>query len=1038
MGHHCKDSKCHSDKNKAGGCTSKPITQCLVTKAKGNLAILKSGKYHLAEDVVGTISIQASNVCLDLCFHTIDANGATSAIVVSQQGEVAPVQTVLPKQLLLKESEKVQALLIKKRNNKKQELVNLEDLLVISPVKLSNKVAKTVIINGKLHHIRISNGTILGSALTGLDINGVDDVTVEDISFVSNSDTSVTVSNSTGVHMLNTQYNGGDGGETAFALFDSNDITVDNFTISNYTSTNSSLVISEFVNNLKLYNGDVVSNIKSNTGNSGSTSLNSNLVTLSYNKDAVMKKVNVNSNTVNNNLPFVKFFIGISLFDCSNCILNELNLNNNVDVFGSGDGIAIFRTLYIRDSDSVVLKNVHSNDNTIEQTISTVRMIEATNVSNLFADTCQINNNYVEAIDFFGEGFNGLWLSTIGDNRVFKAKLINVQSNFNRVASATNDALFFANNIGIRSVYGGLIDSCQASNNTIGSINGNCFGILTNNRSQLTVSNCDTSNNVAELAWGAGMFLQNSGSSPSSMTVKDSRSCFNSGAGIGFDHTDALNLQTSVEVLNCVFSGNGFIPGVEGVVGTSGAIGGRLYYSFNPLSWRNIVIRDCQISGQVSTNGSLAAGINLGPWTISGSGDSPRSENVIIENCQIRDTSAVSVETSQVDTSGVLGTDLDSNYFTLSSTTQNYYVWFNLLDGSSTDPAPGGIGIQVDILSTDQGRDIASVIANTLNGSVFMATLNTGFFSNSLVTIRNQVPGSANNIASGTSGLSVVTLYEGGKVGKGHGIILENSENIKILGCQLLGNQNAGIYLDSKTSEISVLDFGPPYAPAQDATTLDSNYFTLSTTTDEYYVWYNVTDGSSTDPAPPGLIGIQVDILSTDTVYEILDKTASTLSSYNGGTVFDASRQNISLVVTNVVTGEVLSPAANGTTSVSVFIDVVGVNGDLSNAELIENVAIDNEIGYHLPSDAKWSLLRDNSAISRLYGFQQDAPDGFSTTYIGNQAQNSSGLPTSNNYTGALLTSKISLQELSWASGNKAVINGNDSIGARYTNLSSV
>ena len=82
---HCKSNKSQYDKKKVdNGCNSKPITQCLVNKANGNLAILKSGNYHLAEDIRGTISIKSCDVCLDLCCHTLDANGANNAIVIGE------------------------------------------------------------------------------------------------------------------------------------------------------------------------------------------------------------------------------------------------------------------------------------------------------------------------------------------------------------------------------------------------------------------------------------------------------------------------------------------------------------------------------------------------------------------------------------------------------------------------------------------------------------------------------------------------------------------------------------------------------------------------------------------------------------------------------------------------------------------------------------------------------------------------------------------------------------------------------------------
>lgn len=54
-------------------------------------------------------------------------------------------------------------------------------------------------------------------------------------------------------------------------------------------------------------------------------------------------------------------------------------------------------------------------------------------------------------------------------------------------------------------------------------------------------------------------------------------------------------------------------------------------------------------------------------------------------------------------------------YFTFSNTTTNYYVWFTV-DGSGADPAPGGTGILVPLLSTYDVSDCASLIREAVSG----------------------------------------------------------------------------------------------------------------------------------------------------------------------------------------------------------------------------------------------------------------------------------------------------------------------------------
>lgn len=54
-------------------------------------------------------------------------------------------------------------------------------------------------------------------------------------------------------------------------------------------------------------------------------------------------------------------------------------------------------------------------------------------------------------------------------------------------------------------------------------------------------------------------------------------------------------------------------------------------------------------------------------------------------------------------------------YFTLSTTTTNYYVWFKV-NGAGADPVPGGTGIEIDLLSTQNATEVAAIVAETLNG----------------------------------------------------------------------------------------------------------------------------------------------------------------------------------------------------------------------------------------------------------------------------------------------------------------------------------
>lgn len=53
-------------------------------------------------------------------------------------------------------------------------------------------------------------------------------------------------------------------------------------------------------------------------------------------------------------------------------------------------------------------------------------------------------------------------------------------------------------------------------------------------------------------------------------------------------------------------------------------------------------------------------------------------------------------------------------YFTFSSDTTNYYMWFSTGVGE-TDPAPGGTGIEVTLQLTDTAQDVANIVREVMN-----------------------------------------------------------------------------------------------------------------------------------------------------------------------------------------------------------------------------------------------------------------------------------------------------------------------------------
>jgi hypothetical protein len=141
------------------------------------------------------------------------------------------------------------------------------------------------------------------------------------------------------------------------------------------------------------------------------------------------------------------------------------------------------------------------------------------------------------------------------------------------------------------------------------------------------------------------------------------------------------------------------------------------------------------------------------------------------------------------DTSVVTPSSLAGKYFTYNTGSAAYYVWYQV-DGAGSDPAPGGRGILINLLS-------AFDTTNTVMLKSFLA----------------------------------------------------------VTGQQI--------------TRVSVTKAGSLITPG--------SYFNIYTTANQFYVWYKV-GGVGTDPTVLGAIGIEVDILSTDTAVQVASKTQSAIN----------------------------------------------------------------------------------------------------------------------------------------------------------------
>lgn len=111
-----------------------------------------------------------------------------------------------------------------------------------------------------------------------------------------------------------------------------------------------------------------------------------------------------------------------------------------------------------------------------------------------------------------------------------------------------------------------------------------------------------------------------------------------------------------------------------------------------------------------------------------------------------------------VDVAGAVATDLDGTHFLFSTPTTDYYVWFDL-DNGSTDPAVAGrTGIEVDVATGDSEATIVAAIETAVEG----ATAYEGVVDASVVTfVFNTTDSVLNSPADGDSGLGIIAVNTG-------------------------------------------------------------------------------------------------------------------------------------------------------------------------------------------------------------------------------------------------------------------------------------
>jgi len=94
-------------------------------------------------------------------------------------------------------------------------------------------------------------------------------------------------------------------------------------------------------------------------------------------------------------------------------------------------------------------------------------------------------------------------------------------------------------------------------------------------------------------------------------------------------------------------------------------------------------------------------------------------ENIKVELMEVK---FKQVQTDCVQVEADVAGSLDGLYWTFSSSSTSYYVWYNV-DSGSTDPMPGGTGIEVGISSGDNADSVASAVVAAIDAVSGLASI---------------------------------------------------------------------------------------------------------------------------------------------------------------------------------------------------------------------------------------------------------------------------------------------------------------------------
>lgn len=250
----------------------------------------------------------------------------------------------------------------------------------------------------------------------------------------------------------------------------------------------------------------------------------------------------------------------------------------------------------------------------------------------------------------------------------------------------------------------------------------------------------------------------------------------------------------------------------------------------------NTVSAQAGIGAAESIQALIGAGLATSTTSSSGSGST--SINGGTDESWIFDNFTLGEEADTL-AFGSPGSISNGDYFTFSTATQTYDVWFNVDGAGGGDPG-SGYGIEVDISSFDGANLIGSATA-----SAIMAHL---------------PPVDSANVTA-----TFVGNTESSGYGYGGSILLD------------IKAPAAGVVVQTGNIDVNTVAGGFTTAATITADAYgNGSYLHIASPIQNYYVWYTI-DGNGSDP---GLgYGIEVDLLSSDNESTIRSKTSTAVTA---------------------------------------------------------------------------------------------------------------------------------------------------------------